>query len=294
MGTKLPTTVQTELRVARSYLQEAEGKLHAAAEVIFTLSRRTYPDPVPYAKTFTYGWFFGSPPGGEREAPPLDVGTKKEYRAWVVEASRPISQDLAAAVERLRSLVKQYPGAALIEDGERRAEAAAMLGYAYLLWGDYYFYRCDWRNAQRQYRAAFQLLPQGQEALFRLALAFVNDGDLARAHNFLERAVETLPFTDLAIEARKELERLENLRGGRKIFRGSPPVFKTLLAISGLGLLAGLSCAACGVLGLWAEMSGEADAEAATAWLVVCLILAGLAVIVPASVTAVYYFAKRR
>jgi hypothetical protein len=151
-----PVSIQTELKVARSYLGEAEQKLHAGADVIFELARRVYRDPVPIKITFAYGGFFGGPPAVEREKPPLDVGTRSEYREWMEEASSPIYQDLTAAVERLRRIAKRYRGAALIEDGEPKYGVESMLAYGWLMLGDYYFYRCNWTQAAKMYRAAFR------------------------------------------------------------------------------------------------------------------------------------------
>jgi len=93
---------------------------------------------------------------------------------------------------------------------------------------------------------------------------------------------------------RKELDRLELLRGGKKLFRGSPGVLKALVGVALAGFVAGLLCACCGVVGGWAEMSGEGDAELATWWTVVWVALGGLALIIPAVAAAVYYFVKKK
>ena len=289
------TTVQTELKVAKSYLVEAEGKLHAEADVIFELGRRVYHEPVPFAKTFAYGDFFGAPPVGERKKPPLDIGTKAEYRTWLEAAAQPIWRDLNAAVERLRRVADQYPGAALIEDGAPKYAATALLSYGWLLLGDYYFYRCQWRDAAKMYRNAFKLSPLSQVLVYRLGLASVNDGDMTRAHNFLERAVEMRPDADVAVEAIKQLDRLATLAGGKKVFHGSPGALKVMVAVTIGGLLVCLSCICCGLLGGWSELASEAgNTQFAIVWTVVAIVLGGLAFLVPAAVTAVYYFAKKR
>ncbi len=289
-----PPTIQTDLRIARSYLEEAEAKLHRQAAVIFELAQRVYRDPVPVPRTFDYGVFFGRAPEGTREAPPLDIGTHGEYRRWLEEAAAPIWQDLNAAAERLKRIVGQYPGAALIEAGEPRYPAKALLAYGWLLFGDYYYYRCAWGDAAKMYRNAFALAPSSQDVLFRLGLAYVNDGDMNRAHNFLERAVELAPSSDVAVEAYKQLERLSSLRGGKKIFRGSPGVLKTLIGVSIGGLVVGLSCVCCGLGGAALEMQGDGDTQFALWWTIILVALGGLAFVVAAVVTAVYYFGKKR
>jgi tetratricopeptide (TPR) repeat protein len=287
-----PVPIQTELRIARSYLGEAEAKLHAKAEVIFELARRVYRDPVPVKGTFAYGGFFGAPPATEREKAPLDVGTRSEYREWLEEAALPIYQDLTAAVERLRNIAKRYRGAALIEDGAPKYAAESMLAYGWLLLGDYYFYRCNWQQAAKVYRAAFKLEPQSQELLYRLGLTFVNDGDLGRAHNFLERAIELAPDSDVAVEAHKRLERMATLGPAKKVFRGSPAVLKTLVGVTVGALLVCLSCVCCGLLGGYAEISE--DPELAAIWTVVLVVAGGLIFVAPAAATAIYYFTKRK
>lgn len=284
--------IQTELKIVRSYLEEAEAKLHGKADVIFSLARRVYSDPVPVTKTFTYGEFFGKPISAEREKPPLDVGTKREYREWLEEAAVPIYQDLNAAVERLRNIWRKYRRSSLIEDGEPKYPASALLAYGWLLLGDYEFYRCNWSGAAKMYRAAFKQEPTNQELLFRLGLTFVNHGDPGRAQNFLERAIELAPGSDIAVEAHKQLERLGTLGEAKKVFRGSPTVLKTLGVISIVGALLCLSCVCCGLLGGYSEIS--TNPEFAAVWTIILIVLGGLALLVPAVTTAVYYFAKRK
>lgn len=284
--------IQTELKIARSYLEEAEAALHAKAEVIFELARRVYRDPVPVKKTFAYGGFFGRRLAGEREKAPLDIGTKHEYREWLEEAALPIYRDLNAAVERLRRIARSYRGAALIEDGEPKYPAAAMLAHGWLLLGDYYFYRCDWPQAAKMYRAAFKQQPTNQELLYRLGLTFVNHGDPGRAQNFLERAIELAPGSPVAVEAHKQLERMATLGETRKTFRGSPAVLKTLIGVTIGALLICLSCICCGLLGGWAELSE--DPQLATTWTIVLVAAGGLVFLVPAIATAIYYSVKRK
>jgi tetratricopeptide (TPR) repeat protein len=285
-------SIQTELKIARSYLEEAEAKLHVKADVIFGLARRVYRDPVPVTKTFAYGDFFGKPIAAEREKPPLDIGTKREYREWLEEAALPIYRDLHAAVERLRNIWRKYRGSALIEDGEPKYAVAAMLAYGWLLLGDYEFYRCNWPSAAKMYRAAFKQEPTNQELLYRLGLTFINHGDPGRAQNFLERAIELAPGSDVAVEAHKQLERMATLGEAKKTFRGSPALLKTLVGVTIAALLICLSCVCCGLVGGWAEISE--DPEFAAAWTIVLIVLGGLAFLIPAVATAVYYFAKRR
>ena len=286
-------SIQTELKVARSFLAEAEAKLHAKADVIFELARRVYRDPVPFKKTFAYGRFFGVPLTAEREKPPLDVGTKREYAEWLEEAALPVYQDLVAAVERLRRIVRRYRGAALIEDGEPKYAAAGLLGYGWLLLGDYYFYRCNWTNAAKMYRAAFKQEPTSQELLYRLGLTFINHGDPGRAQNFLARAIELAPASDVAVEAHKQLERMATLGEAKRVFRGSPAVLKTLIGVTIGALVVCLSCICCGLLGGgWGPMAG--DAEAAAIWTVVLIVAGGVLFLIPAVATAIYYFVKRR
>ena len=285
-------SIQTELKIARSYLEEAEAKLHVKADVIFGLARRVYRDPVPVTKTFAYGEFFGEPIAAEREKAPLDIGTKREYREWLEDAALPIYRDLTAAVERLRKIWRKYRGAALIEDGEPKYPVAAMLAYGWLLLGDYEFYRCNWTGAAKMYRAAFKQEPTNQELLFRLGLTFVNHGDPGRAQNFLERAIELAPGSDVAVEAHKQLERMATLGEAKKLFRGSPAVLKTLIGVTIAALLICLSCVCCGLIGGYAEISE--DPQFAAAWTIVLIVLGGLAFLIPAVVTAVYYFVKRR
>ncbi len=285
-------SIQTELKIARSFLAEAEAKLHAKADVIFELARRLYRDPVPVKKTFEYGKFFGVPLTAEREKPPLDVGTRREYAAWLEGAALPVYQDLVAAVERLRRVTRQYRGAALIEGGEPKYGAAGMLSYGWLLLGDYYFYRCNWTNAAKMYRAAFKEAPTSQELLYRLGLTFINHGDLGRAHNFLERAIELAPGSDAAVEAHKQLERMATLAGRRKLFRGSPAVLKTLIGVTVAALVVCLSCICCGLLGGWGAMAEDPDAAAI--WTIVLIVAGGVVFLIPAVATAIYYFVKRR
>jgi tetratricopeptide (TPR) repeat protein len=285
-------SIQTELKIARSYLEEAEVKLHAKADVISELARRIYRDPVPIKKTFAYGEFFRKPIAAEREKPPLDIGTKREYREWLEEAALPIYRDLHAAVERLRKIWRKYRGAALIEDGEPKYAVAAMLAHGWLLLGDYYFYKCNWTNAAKMYRAAFKQEPTNQELLYRLGLTSVNHGDPGRAQNFLERAIELAPGSDVAVEAHKQLERMATLGEMKKIFRGSPAVLKTLIGVSIGALLVCLSCVCCGLVGGWAEISE--DPELAAAWTIVLVFVGGLVFLIPAVATAIYYFVKRR
>ena len=285
-------SIQTELKVARSFLGDAEAKLHAKADVIFELARRLYRDPVPIKTTFAYGKLFAVPPAGEREKPPLDVGTRSEYREWLEEAALPIYDDLSAALERLRKISRRYPAAALIEDGEPKYRVAVMLAYGWLLSGDYYFYRCNWANAAKMYRAAFKLEPSSQELLYRLGLNFVNDGDLGRAQNFLERAIEQEPTSQIAVEAHKQIERMASIREAGKAFRGSPAVLKTLLGITIGAFVVCLSCICLGLwggLGPWAEEPGFPAAVT-----VVLIVLGGAVFLVPAVAAAIYYFAKRR
>jgi len=284
--------IQTELKIARSYLEEAEAKLHAKADVIFELARRVYRDPVPVTKTFSYGEFFGKPITAEREKPPLDIGTKREYREWLEDAALPIYRDLNAAVERLRKNWRKYRAAALIEDGEPKYPVAAMLAYGWLLLGDYYFYKCNWTNAAKMYRAAFKQEPTNQELLYRLGLTFINHGDPGRAQNFLERAIELAPGSDVTVEAHKQLERMATLGETKKVFRGSPAVLKTLIGVTIGALVVCLSCVCCGLIGRWAEISE--DPQFAAAWTIVLIVLGGLAFLVPAVATAIYYFVKRR
>lgn len=285
-------SIQTELKVARSYLAEAEVKLHAKADVIFELARRIYRDPVPFRETFTYGHFFGVPLTAEREKPPLDVGTKGEYAEWLEEAALPVYQDLVAAVERLRRIVRRYRGAALIQDGEPKYAATALLGYGWLLLGDYYFYRCSWANAAKMYRAAFKQEPTSQELLYRLGLTFINHGDPGRAQNFLARAIELAPGSDVAVEAHKQLERMANLGEAKRVFRGSPTVLKTLVGVTIGALVVCLSCVCCGLLGGWAGISE--DPEGAAIWTIVLIVAGGVLFLIPAVATAIYYFVKRR
>jgi len=288
-------SIQTELRIARSYLQEGEAKLHAQAEVIFTLARRVYADPVPVPATFPYGAFFGREPDVKRAGAPLDIGTKSEYREWLEQAATPVYRDLAAALERLRGLESRYPGAALIEDGAPRYTARAMQAYAAMLLGDYFFYRCGWGDAAKLYRQALKLEPAAQPYLYRLGLVFVNQGDLGRAHNFLERCVELAPASDVAVEAHKQLERLAQLGPRVKSFRGSPTTLRILVGVSLAGLLVCLSCICCGLLGGYETMAGESgNAGLAAAVTVAAIVLGGLAFLTPAVAAAIYYFAKRR
>ncbi|NIT35064.1 MAG: hypothetical protein GTN49_00960 [candidate division Zixibacteria bacterium] len=285
-------SIQTELKVARSFLADAEAKLHAKADVIFELARRLYRDPVPITTTFAYGELFGVPPPGEREKPPLDVGTKSEYGEWLEEAALPIYRDLSAALERLRKISRRYPGAALIEDGEPKYRAAVLLAYGWLLLGDYYFYRCNWANAAKMYRAAFKLEPSSQELLYRLGLNFINDGDLGRAQNFLERAIEQEPSSQVAVEAHKQIERLASIGEVGKAFRGSPAVLKTLVGVTIGALVVCLSCICLGLWGglrPWAEEPGFPSAAT-----VILIVLGGVIFLAPAVATAIYYFAKRR
>lgn len=290
--TEEPASIQTELKVARSYLGEAEQKLHAKADVIFELARRVYRDPVPAKITFAYGDFFDAPPTGEREKPPLDVGTRTEYREWMEEAASPIYRDLTAAVERLRKIAKRYRGAALIEGGEPRFGVESMLAYGWLMLGDYYFYRCSWGQAAKMYRAAFKLEPSSQELLYRLGLTFVNDGDLGRAQNFLDRAIELAPNSDVAVEAHKQIERMATLGPAKKVFRGSPAVLKTLIGVSVGATVVCLLCVCCGLFGGLSEVS--ADPEFATVWIIVLILAGGLIMIAPWVATAIYYFVKRK
>jgi tetratricopeptide (TPR) repeat protein len=290
--TEGPVSIQTELKVARSYLGDAEQRLHAKADVIFELARRVYRDPVPIKITFAYGDFFGAPLTAEREKPPLDIGTKGEYREWMEEAASPIYRDLAAGIERLRQIAKRYRGAALIEGGEPKYGAGSLLAYGWLMLGDYYFYRCNWAQAAKMYRAAFKLEPSSQELLYRLGLTFVNDGDPARAHNFLERAIELAPDSDVAVEAHKQLERMATLGPAGKVFRGSPGVLKTLVVVSVVASVLCLLCVCCGLFGGFMEMSNDPDF--ATIWAVVFIAAGGLILIVPWAVTAIYYFVKRK
>lgn len=285
-------SIQTELKIARSFLADAEAKLHAKADVIFELARRLYRDPVPIKATYAYGKLFGVPPPGERERPPLDVGTKSEYGEWLEEAALPIYRDLSPAVERLRKISRRYPAAALIEDGEPKYRAAVMLAHGWLLLGDYYFYRCNWANAAKMYRAAFKLEPSSQELLHRLALNFINDGDLGRAQNFLERAIEQEPSSQIAVEAHKQIERMASIREAGKAFRGSPAVLKTLIGVTIGAFVVCLSCICLGLwggLGPWAEGSGFPAAV-----MVVFIVLGGGIFLAPAVATAIYYFVKRR
>jgi tetratricopeptide (TPR) repeat protein len=285
-------SIQTELKIARSYLEEAEAKLHAKADVIFSLARRIYRDPVPVTNTFEYGDFFGKPITTEREKAPLDIGTKREYRQWLEDAALPIYRDLSAAVERLRKIWRSYREASLIEDGEPKYSVAALLTHGWLLLGDYEFYRCNWPGAAKMYRAAFKQEPTNQELLYRLALTFVNHGDPGRAQNFLERVIELAPGSEVAVEAHKELERMATMGDSKKVFRGSPAVLKTLVVVTIIALLVCLSCVCCGLIGGWAEISE--DPQLAAAWTIVLIVLGGLAFLIPAVVTAVYYFVKRR
>ncbi len=285
-------SIQTELKIARSYLEEAEAALHAKADVIFELARRTYRDPVPVKKTFAYGGFFGQAVTAEREKPPLDIGTKREYAEWLEEAALPIYQDLTGAVERLRRIARRYRGAALIEDGEPKYAADAMLAHGWLLLGDYYFYRCSWPQAAKMYRAAFKEEPTNQELLYRLGLAFVNHGDLGRAQNFLERAIELAPGSAVAVEAHKQLERMATLGEAKKVFRGSPAVLKTLIGVTIGALLVCLSCICCGLIGGGAEISE--DPQFAAVWTVIFVAVGGLIFLAPAVATAIYYFVKRK
>jgi tetratricopeptide (TPR) repeat protein len=275
-----PVSIQTELKVARSYLGEAEQKLHAGADVVFELARRVYREPVPAKVTFAYGDFFDAPPSGEREKPPLDVGTRSEYREWMEEAASPIYRDLTAAVERLRQIARRYRGAALIEGGEPKYGVENMLAYGWLLLGDYYFYRCNWGQAAKMYRAAFKLEPSSQALLYRLGLTFVNDGDPGRAQNFLERAIELTPNSDVAVEAHKQ------------IFRGSPAVLKTLIGVSIAASVICLLCVCCGLFGGLSEISS--DPELAAVWTVVLILVGGLIMVAPWAATAIYYFVKRK
>lgn len=288
------TSVQTELKVARSYLAEAETALDAAADFLFELSRRIYREAVPAKRTFVYGEFFGEAVTEEREKPPLDIGTKKEYQRWLEERATPIYQNLKAAVERLKKIDRRYPGAALIEDGEPKYAARAMLAYGWLLLGDYHFYRCSWRDAAKAYKTGFRLQPSSQEFLYRLGLAYVNAGDFGRAQNFLERAVELAPASDVAIEAHKQLERLASVRTAKKAFRGSPGVLKTMLGITIAGFVICMSCICCGLLGGWASVSGEGDTSYAAAWTLILVLAGGLAFLAPAVATAIYYFVKKK
>ena len=290
--TEESVSIQTELKVARSYLGEAEVKLHARADVIFELARRVYRDPVPVKTTFAYGDFFDAPLAGEREKPPLDIGTKSEYREWMEEAALPIYQDLTAGVERLRKIAKRYRGAALIEEGEPKYGAESLLAYGWLMLGDYYFYRCNWPHAAKMYRAAFKLEPSSQELLYRLGLTFINDGDLGRAENFLARAIELAPDSDVAVEAHKRVERMATLGPAMKMFRGSPAVLKTLIGVTVGALLVCLSCVCCGLLGGLGEISD--DPEFAAAWMIFLIVAGGLIFVAPALATAIYYFVKRK
>jgi tetratricopeptide (TPR) repeat protein len=287
-----PVSIQTELKVARSYLGEAEQKLHAGADVVFELARRVYREPVPAKVTFAYGDFFDAPPSGEREKPPLDVGTRSEYREWMEEAASPIYRDLTAAVERLRQIARRYRGAALIEGGEPKYGVENMLAYGWLLLGDYYFYRCNWGQAAKMYRAAFKLEPSSQALLYRLGLTFVNDGDPGRAQNFLERAIELAPDSDVAVEAHKQIERMATLGPAKKIFRGSPAVLKTLIGVSIAASVICLLCVCCGLFGGLSEISS--DPELAAVWTVVLILVGGLIMVAPWVATAIYYFVKRK
>jgi tetratricopeptide (TPR) repeat protein len=287
-----PVSIQTELKVARSYLGEAEQKLHAGADVVFELARRVYREPVPAKVTFAYGDFFDAPPSGEREKPPLDVGTRSEYREWMEEAASPIYRDLTAAVERLRQIARRYRGAALIEGGEPKYGVENMLAYGWLLLGDYYFYRCNWGQAAKMYRAAFKLEPSSQALLYRLGLTFVNDGDPGRAQNFLERAIELAPDSDVAVEAHKQIERMATLGPAKKIFRGSPAVLKTLIGVSIAASVICLLCVCCGLFGGLSEISS--DPELAAVWTVVLILVGGLIMVAPWAATAIYYFVKRK
>jgi len=287
-----PVSIQTELKVARSYLSDAEQKLHVKADVISELARRVYRDPVPVKITFAYGKFFDLPPSGRREKPPLDVGTKSEYREWMEEAASPIYQDLTAAVERLRKIAKRYRGAALIEDGEPKYGVESLLAYGWLMLGDYYFYRCNWGQAAKLYRAAFKLEPTSQDLLYRLGLTFANDGDMGRAQNFLERSIELAPNTSVAVEAHKQIERMATLGPAKKVFRGSPTVLKTLLGVSIVVSVLCLVCVCCGLLSGVSEASQ--DPEFAAVWTVVLILVGGLILIAPWAVTAIYYIVKRK
>ena len=288
-------TIQTELKIARSYLGEAEAKLNAKADYIFTLGRRVARAPVPVTTAFTYGAFFGAPPATPRDAAPLDIGTLPEYRQWLEQTAGPIFRDLQAAVERLRKLDGQYPGAALIVDGAPAWTARAMLAYAYLLLGDYFYYRCNWDEAGKNYRAAFKLEPTSQEGIFRLGVTLVNQGDMGKARNFLERAVELGPSTDVAVEAHKQLERLAQLGPRQKAFMGSSSALKWMIGISIAGLLVCLSCICCGLIGGWSQLQNQApDIGSAAAWTIISVVIGGLIFLVPAVITAVYYFTKRK
>ena len=102
-------SIQTELKVAKSFLEDAEAELNAKAAVIYELARRVYREPVPVKVPFEYGWFFGRPPATTREAPPLDIGTKSEYKRWLEEACRESRHDLDAALKHLTCLLYTSP-----------------------------------------------------------------------------------------------------------------------------------------------------------------------------------------
>lgn len=287
--------IQTELKIARSYLGEAEAKLNAKADYIFTLGRRVARAPVPVTAAFTYGAFFGVPPATARDAAPLDIGTLPEYRQWLEQTAGPIFRDLQAALERLKGIVTKYAGASLIVDGAPAWTARAMLAYAHLLLGDYFFYRCNWDEAGKNFRAAFKLEPTSQDVIYRLGVTHVNQGDMGKARNFLERTVELGPSSDVAVEAHKQLERLAQLGPRQKAFMGSPATLKWMIGISIAGLMVCLSCICCGLVGGWSQLQSQApDVGSAAAWTIIAVVVGGLIFLVPAAITAVYYFTKRK
>jgi hypothetical protein len=141
--------------------------------------------------------------------------------------------------------------------------------------------------------ASRQDVPRGlQELLYRLGLTFVNDGDPGRAGNFLERAIELAPDSDVAVEAHKQLERMATLGPAKKAFRGSPSVLKTLIGVSIVASVLCLLCVCCGLLGGFMEISNDPDFAAV--WTVVLVVAGGLILIAPWAVTAIYYFVKRK
>lgn len=288
-------SIQTELKVAKSFLEDAEAKIHAKAAVIFELARRVYREPVPVKEPFSYGMFFGRPPAATRETPPLDIGTKAEYKQWLEEACREPRRDLDAATKHLAALDSRYPGSALIDEGAPRYPTRAMLAYAYLLTGDYAFYRCEWRAAVKAYQAAIRLDPGNAEILYHIAVAYCNDGDMGKARNFLERAVEVAPSSDVAVLALKQMERLAEAGVIRRTFQGSSGTLKGLIAITLLGLVVCLSCICCGLVGGFSELADEAgDPGLAAAVTIIAIIGGGIIFLVPAALTLFYYLAKKK
>jgi hypothetical protein len=116
---------------------------------------------------------------------------------------------------------------------------------------------------------------------------------MGRAENFLARAIELAPDSDVAVEAHKQIERMATVGGdGQKVFRGSTRVLKTLIGFAIGGLLVGLTCVCCGLLGGLGEISE--DPEIAAIYMIVFIVVGGLIFIIPAVAAAIYYFTKRK